>query len=117
VRGDTIDIFPAHYEDRAWRVTLFGDEVDSIYEFDPLTGTKPPSWTRQDLRQFALRDAAPTLAQATKGMREELRLRLEQFRREGKLLEAQRLEQRTMFDLEMIEATGSCAGIETIPAG
>jgi excinuclease ABC subunit B len=112
-RGDVIDLFPAHYEDRAWRIELFGDEVDSICEFDPLTGKKA-----------ALLDAVkiyanshyvtprPTLAQAVKGIREELRERLEYYRDNGKLLEAQRLEQRTMFDLEMIEATGSCAGIE-----
>jgi excinuclease ABC subunit B len=113
VRGDTVDIFPAHYEDRAWRVTLFGDDVDSIYEFDSLTGQK--SAELDSVKIYANSHYVtprPTLAQATKGMREELRLRLDQFRREGKLLEAQRLEQRTMFDLEMIEATGSCAGIE-----
>src|SRR6195256_1622330 len=113
VRGDTIDIFPAHYEDRAWRVTLFGDEVDSIFEFDPLTGKKSAELdTVKIYANSHYVTPRPTLAQATKGMREELRLRLEQFRRDGKLLEAQRLEQRTMFDLEMIEATGSCAGIE-----
>jgi excinuclease ABC subunit B len=113
VRGDTVDIFPAHYEDRAWRVTLFGDEVDSIFEFDPLTGKK--SAELDSIKIYANSHYVtprPTLAQASKGIREEMRLRLEQFRREGKLLEAQRLEQRTMFDLEMIEATGSCAGIE-----
>src|SRR5258707_1392837 len=112
-RGDTVDIFPAHYEDRAWRVTLFGDEVDSIYEFDPLTGKKAAELdTVKIYANSHYVTPRPTLAQATRGMREELRLRLEQFRRDGKLLEAQRLEQRSMFDLEMIEATGSCAGIE-----
>jgi excinuclease ABC subunit B len=113
VRGDTIDIFPSHYEDRAWRVQLFGDEVDMISEFDPLTGKTAVEL--DSIKVYANSHYVtprPTLAQATKGMREELRLRLDQFRREGKLLEAQRLEQRTMFDLEMIEATGSCAGIE-----
>jgi len=113
VRGDTIDVFPAHFEDRAWRVTLFGDEVDSIVEFDPLTGKK--SVELDSAKIYANSHYVtprPTLAQATKGIREELRQRLDQFRRDGKLLEAQRLEQRTMFDLEMIEATGSCAGIE-----
>ena len=112
-RGDTIDIFPAHYEDRAWRVTLFGDEVDSIFEFDPLTGRNAAEL--ESVKIYANSHYVtprPTLAQAVKGMREELRQRLDWFRREGKLLEAQRLEQRTMFDLEMIEATGSCAGIE-----
>jgi len=112
-RGDTIDIFPAHYEDRAWRVELFGDEVDTISEFDPLTGKKSAELdTVKIYANSHYVTPRPTLAQATKGMREEMRLRLEQFRREGKLLEAQRLEQRTLFDLEMIEATGSCAGIE-----
>ncbi|HYM02023.1 MAG TPA: excinuclease ABC subunit UvrB [Stellaceae bacterium] len=112
-RGDTVDIFPAHYEDRAWRVALFGDEVDSIYEFDPLTGKK--SAELDAIKIYANSHYVtprPTLAQAVKGIREELRQRLDWFRREGKLLEAQRLEQRTLFDLEMIEATGSCAGIE-----
>jgi excinuclease ABC subunit B len=113
VRGDTIDIFPAHYEDRAWRVELFGDEVESISEFDSLTGKKAAEL--ETIKVYANSHYVtprPTLAQAAKGMREELRQRLEFFRREGKLLEAQRLEQRTMFDLEMIEATGACAGIE-----
>src|SRR5437868_1028140 len=113
VRGDTIDIFPAHYEDRAWRVALFGDEVDTISEFDPLTGRK--SAELDAIKIYANSHYVtprPTLAQAVKGIREEMRQRLDWFRREGKLLEAQRLEQRTMFDLEMIEATGSCAGIE-----
>ncbi len=113
VRGDTIDIFPAHYEDRAWRVTLFGDEIDSIFEFDSLTGKKAAELdTVKIYANSHYVTPRPTLAQAVKGMREELRLRLDQFRREGKLLEAQRLEQRTLFDMEMIEATGSCAGIE-----
>ena len=112
-RGDTVDIFPAHYEDRAWRITLFGDEIDSIFEFDPLTGRNAAEL--QSVKIYANSHYVtprPTLAQAVKGMREELRQRLDWFRREGKLLEAQRLEQRTLFDLEMIEATGSCAGIE-----
>jgi len=113
VRGDIVDIFPAHYEDRAWRVTLFDDEVDSIFEFDPLTGKNAAEL--ESVKIYANSHYVtprPTLAQAVKGIREELRTRLEWFRREGKLLEAQRLEQRTLFDLEMIEATGSCAGIE-----
>jgi excinuclease ABC subunit B len=113
VRGDIIDIFPAHYEDRAWRIELFGDEVDSISEFDPLTGRKAAEL--ESIKIYANSHYVtprPTLAQALKGIREELRQRLDWFRREGKLLEAQRLEQRTLFDLEMIEATGSCAGIE-----
>jgi excinuclease ABC subunit B len=113
VRGDTIDLFPAHYEDRAWRIELFGDDVESITEFDPLTGK--PAGTLDQIKVYANSHYVtprPTLAQAIKGIKEELRVRLDQFRAEGKLLEAQRLEQRTNFDLEMIEATGSCAGIE-----
>ncbi|MDE2462450.1 MAG: excinuclease ABC subunit UvrB [Alphaproteobacteria bacterium] len=113
VRGDTIDLFPAHYEDRAWRIELFGDEVDSICEFDPLTGKK--AGTLDSIKIYANSHYVtprPTLAQAIKGIKQELVERLAQFRAEGKLLEAQRLEQRTQFDLEMIEATGSCAGIE-----
>jgi excinuclease ABC subunit B len=113
VRGDTIDLFPAHYEDRAWRVELFGDDVDSIVEFDPLTGRK--SAALESVKIYANSHYVtprPTLAQAITGIKEELRQRLEWFRANGKLLEAQRLEQRTQFDMEMIEATGSCAGIE-----
>jgi excinuclease ABC subunit B len=113
VRGDTIDLFPAHYEDRAWRIELFGDDVDSIVEFDPLTGKK--SAALDTVKVYANSHYVtprPTLAQAIKGIKEELRQRLDWFRANGKLLEAQRLEQRTQFDMEMIEATGSCAGIE-----
>src|SRR5271168_3208952 len=113
VRGDTIDLFPAHYEDRAWRIELFGDEVDSIVEFDPLTGRKAAGL--EQIKVYANSHYVtprPTLAQAAKGIKEEMRQRLDWFRENGKLLEAQRLEQRTLFDLEMIEATGSCAGIE-----
>src|SRR5216110_302720 len=113
VRGDTIDIFPAHYEDRAWRVTLFGDVVENIEEFDPLTGHK------QDDLEFIKIYAnshyvtpRPTLVQAIKSIKSELKMRLDQLHDQGRLLEAQRLEQRTTFDLEMMEATGSCAGIE-----
>jgi excinuclease ABC subunit B len=113
VRGDTIDIFPAHYEDRAWRVELFGDVVESITEFDPLTGHK--AGQLESIKVYANSHYVtprPTLQQAMKGIKQELVLRLAEFRSQGKLLEAQRLEQRTTFDLEMIEATGSCAGIE-----
>ncbi|CAN7444603.1 excinuclease ABC subunit UvrB [Bradyrhizobium sp. LjRoot220] len=113
VRGDVIDIFPAHYEDRAWRVNLFGDTVENIEEFDPLTGHK------QDDLEFIKIYAnshyvtpRPTLVQAIKSIKSELKLRLDQLNNQGRLLEAQRLEQRTTFDLEMMEATGSCAGIE-----
>jgi len=113
VRGDTLDIFPAHYEDRAWRVELFGDVVDSITEFDPLTGK--PAGGLDSIKIYANSHYVtprPTLQQALKGIKAELVMRLEDFRTNGKLLEAQRLEQRTNFDVEMIEATGSCAGIE-----
>ncbi|VIO80173.1 excinuclease ABC subunit UvrB [Bradyrhizobium ivorense] len=113
VRGDVIDIFPAHYEDRAWRVNLFGDTIETIEEFDPLTGHK------QDELEFIKIYAnshyvtpRPTLVQAIKSIKSELKIRLDQLNDQGRLLEAQRLEQRTTFDLEMMEATGSCAGIE-----
>ena len=113
VRGDTIDVFPAHYEDRAWRLAFFGDEIESIVEFDPLTGKKT-----QDLSFVKIYANShyvtprPTLLQSIKGIKTELKQRLDGLYDAGRLLEAQRLEQRTLFDLEMIEATGSCAGIE-----
>jgi len=113
VRGDTIDIFPAHYEDRAWRVNLFGDEVESIDEFDPLTGQKTDEL--KFIKVYANSHYVtprPTLLQAISGIKQELKLRLGELNAMGRLLEAQRLEQRTLFDLEMMEATGSCAGIE-----
>ena len=112
-RGDSIEIFPAHYEDRAWRLSLFGDEVESIHEFDPLTGEK--STRLQSVTVYANSHYVtprPTLRQAMKLMKVELAERLEWFRANGKLLEAERLEQRTNFDLEMMETTGQCAGIE-----
>jgi excinuclease ABC subunit B len=112
-RGDTIEIFPAHYEDRAWRVALFGDEVEAIAEFDPLTGKKTGELSQ--IRVYANSHYVtprPTLIQAVGHIKAELKERLDWLVKEGKLLEAQRLEQRTTFDLEMIEATGSCAGIE-----
>ncbi len=113
VRGDTVDIFPAHYEDRAWRVNLFGDEVESIDEFDPLTGQKSDelSFVKIYANSHYV-TPRPTLLQAIAGIKQELRWRLDQLHAAGRLLEAQRLEQRTLFDLEMMEATGSCAGIE-----
>jgi excinuclease ABC subunit B len=113
VRGDTVDIFPAHYEDRSWRVNLFGDEVESIEEFDPLTGHKTDELSF--IKVYANSHYVtprPTLLQAIAGIKLELRQRLDELNRMGRLLEAQRLEQRTLFDLEMMEATGSCAGIE-----
>jgi excinuclease ABC subunit B len=113
VRGDSIEIFPAHYEDRAWRVSLFGDEIEAIAEFDPLTGQKT-----QDLKQVKVYANShyvtpkPTLQQAIQSIKSELKHRLVELHNAGRLLEAQRLEQRTVYDLEMLEATGSCAGIE-----
>src|SRR5476649_2222871 len=100
-RGDTLEIFPAHYEDRAWRISLFGDEIETISEFDPLTGHK------QDELEFIKIYAnshyvtpRPTLVQAIKSIKSELKWRLDQLNNQGRLLEAQRLEQRTTFDLE-----------------
>ncbi len=113
VRGDAIEIFPAHYEDRAWRVSLFGDEVESIQEFDPLTGQKTDEL--EFVKIYANSHYVtprPTLLQAIAGIKVELRTRLDQLNAAGRLLEAQRLEQRTLYDLEMMEATGACAGIE-----
>jgi excinuclease ABC subunit B len=113
VRGDAIEIFPAHYEDRAWRVSLFGDEVESIHEFDPLTGQKTDEL--EFVKIYANSHYVtprPTLLQAISGIKFELKQRLEQLNAAGRLLEAQRLEQRTIYDLEMMEATGACAGIE-----
>jgi excinuclease ABC subunit B len=112
-RGDTIEIFPVHQEDRAWRVSLFGDEIESIAEFDPLTGKKTADLT--DITVYAASHYVtprPTLNQAIHGIKAELKETLDWMVENGKLLEAQRLEQRTRFDLEMMEATGSCAGIE-----
>src|SRR5579885_701282 len=113
VRGDVVDVFPAHYEDRAWRVHLFGDEIEKIEEFDPLTGAKTDEL--EFVKVYANSHYVtprPTLLQAIANIKAELRQRLEELNRAGRLLEAQRLEQRTLFDLEMMEATGSCAGIE-----
>ncbi|HZH26733.1 MAG TPA: excinuclease ABC subunit UvrB [Azospirillaceae bacterium] len=113
VRGDTIELFPAHLEDRAWRLSLFGDELESIHEIDPLTGEKVASL--EAVRLYANSHYVtpkPTLHQAVKQIQHDLKLRLEEFHAQGKLLEAQRLEQRTQFDIEMMLATGSCAGIE-----
>ncbi|TRC75694.1 excinuclease ABC subunit UvrB [Mesorhizobium sp. WSM4307] len=113
VRGDTIEIFPAHLEDRAWRISMFGDEIEQITEFDPLTGQK--TGELKSVKIYANSHYVtprPTLNQAIKSIKEELKQRLVELERAGRLLEAQRLEQRTRFDLEMLEATGSCAGIE-----
>jgi excinuclease ABC subunit B len=113
VRGDTVEIFPSHLEDRAWRLSLFGDEIEQIAEFDPLTGQKMAEL--ESVKVYANSHYVtpkPTLDQAVRNIKQDLRLRLEEFNQAGRLLEAQRLEQRTLFDIEMMMATGSCAGIE-----
>lgn len=113
VRGDSLEIYPSHYEDSAWRISFFGDEIEQISEFDPLTGE-----TVAKLDQIKIYanshyvTPGPTMKQAADAIRHELTERLKELNAEGKLLEAQRLEQRTNFDLEMIAATGACAGIE-----
>jgi excinuclease ABC subunit B len=113
VRGDTIELFPAHLEDAAWRITMFGDEVEAITEFDPLTGQKTG-----DLKSVKIYANShyvtprPALNSAIKSIKEELKIRLAELEKAGRLLEAQRLEQRTRYDLEMLEATGSCQSIE-----
>jgi excinuclease ABC subunit B len=113
VRGDNLELFPSHYEDMAWRISFFGDEIEEIAEFDPLTGKTGAKLN--SVRVYANSHyvtPGPTMKQATEAIKFELTHRLEELVTEGKLLEAQRLEQRTHFDLEMIAATGSCAGIE-----
>ena len=113
VRGDSLEIFPAHLEDRAWRLSFFGEELESIQEFDPLTGQSTSSL--EQVRVFANSHYVtpkPTLTQAIQEIKVELKQQLSVLYEKGKLLEAQRLEQRTTFDMEMMEATGSCAGIE-----
>jgi len=113
VRGDVVEIFPAHSEDRAWRISLFGDDIEGIHEFDPLTGHKTAELDH--IRVYPNSHYVtprPTINQAVKSIRAELAERLAEFRASGQLLAAERLEQRTLFDLEMMEATGSCAGIE-----
>ncbi len=113
VRGENLEVFPSHLEDRAWRISLFGDKLEQIEEFDPLTGDKV-----RDLNLIKVYANShyitpkPTVEQAVINIRKELELTLKKHKSENKLLEAQRLEERTKFDLEMIEATGSCAGIE-----
>lgn len=112
-KGDIIEIFPSHYEDRAWKISLFGDEVESIVEVDPLTGQKTASL--EQIKVYANSHyvtPGPTIRQAIEGIKVELQSRLKELNENGQLLEAQRLEQRTRFDLEMLAATGMCAGIE-----
>ena len=113
VRGDSIEIYPSHAEDVAWRLSLFGDDLEGIWEFDPLTGEKLGEM--QKVRLYANSHHVtpkPTILQAIKQIKADLRQRLDELYDQGKLLEAQRLEQRCTFDMEMMEATGSCAGIE-----
>ena len=113
VRGDILEIFPAHLEDRAWRLSFFGDDLESIIEFDPLTGQKTNIFDK--IRIYANSHYVtpkPTMKQAIVNIKKELKVRLDQLVADGKLLEAQRLEQRTNFDIEMLEATGVCNGIE-----
>jgi len=113
VRGDVVEIFPSHYEDRAWRLSLFGDELESIWEIDPLTGDKIAS-----LEEVIVYPSShyvtprPTLMQAIPKIKSELRLRLADLMADDKLIEAQRLQERTLFDVEMLETTGFCSGIE-----
>ncbi len=112
-RGDTVELFPAHQEDRAWRFSFFGDELETIHEFDPLTGERTGEFERVRVYPNShYVTPKPTLDQAVKAIKKELTERLAEMGRQGKLLEAQRLEQRTTFDMEMMMATGSCAGIE-----
>ncbi|OIN87933.1 MAG: excinuclease ABC subunit B [Alphaproteobacteria bacterium CG1_02_46_17] len=113
VRGDTIELFPVHFDDRAWRFSLFGDEIEEISEFDPLTGQKFVNMNA--VRVYANTHyitPGPTIAQAIDQIKKDLKIRLQEFNDQGKLLEAQRLEQRATFDLEMLVATGMCQGIE-----
>ena len=113
VKGDTLELFPSHHDDSAWRISFFGDDIEEIVEFDPLTGKKSASLN--SIRVYANSHyvtPGPTLKQASEAIKHELNERLKELEIEGKLLERQRLEQRTHFDLEMIAATGSCNGIE-----
>ena len=113
VRGDVIEIFPSHLEDRAWRLSLFGNEIEGIWEIDPLTGEKVSALDGVVVYPNShYVTPRPTLQQAMPRIKEELKARIEEFTGQGKLLEAQRVEERTTFDLEMLETTGSCAGIE-----
>jgi len=113
VRGDVIEVFPSHMEDRAWRLSLFGDEIESMWEIDPLTGDKLAT-----IDEFVLYPNShyvtprPTLLQAIPKIKAELKHRIEELTEQGKLIEAQRIQERTTFDLEMMETTGHCAGIE-----
>ncbi len=113
VQGDVLDIFPAHYEDRAWRISFFGDEIESIHEFDSLTGKKTAGLdavTVYPANHYVT--PRPAISQAIVNIKKEMAERVEEFKAQNKLIEAQRIEQRTRFDLEMLETTGHCKGIE-----
>ena len=113
LRGENVDVFPVQFEDRAWRITLFGDEIERLEEFDPLTGER--TGLVQDIAIYANSHYVtprPTLNQAIIGIKHELKERLDALVADGRLLEAERLQQRTTFDLEMMETTGSCKSIE-----
>lgn len=113
VRGDTVELFPSHMSDRAWRFSLFGDELESVTEFDPLTGEK--SARLEGVRIYANSHyitPGPTITQAIKQIKADMIAQVKYFKEQGKLIEAQRLEERTTFDLEMLAATGTCSGIE-----
>jgi len=113
LRGEVVDIFPAHYEDRAWRIILFGNEIESIHEFDPLTGEKTAALEAVTIYPNShYVTPRPTLQQAVADIKIELKAQIDKFVFEGKLLEAERLQQRCTFDIEMIETTGSCKSIE-----
>jgi excinuclease ABC subunit B len=113
LRGDIVDVYPSHYEDRAWRVSLFGEEIEAIHEFDPLTGEKTAELPEISIYANShYVTPRPTLTQAIKDIKIELQNRLAEFTAQGKLLEAERLLQRTTFDIEMMETTGACKGIE-----
>ena len=113
VRGENLEIFPSHLEDRAWRLSLNGNKLEKIEEFDPLTGDKTNDFAVIKLYANShYITPKPTIDQAIKEIKKELEVTLEDHKANNKLLEAQRLRERTKFDLEMIEATGTCAGIE-----
>ena len=113
VIGDVIEVFPSHFDDKAWRIELFGDQVEFITEFDPLTGKKLR--TLDQIKIYSNNHyitTRPTLQEAIKKIKIDLEIRIKQFKEEKKLLEAQRIEERTNFDIEMMEISGTCAGIE-----
>ena len=113
VIGDIIEVFPSHLEDKAWRIDLFGEEIDSITEFDPLTGNKLTE--HQQVKIYSNSHYItnrPTLEQAMINIKKDLKFRIKELKNEKKLIEAQRIEERTNFDLEMMEISGTCSGIE-----